>query len=177
MYCFWESSLHQLPGVTYSLKIEFKYFLNVSISVDHTACCLGVWTCKMETLVCSLELRDCDLETLWLKEMWEKIQIARHFLITVRRKPGQTVWWGDTCDRCLPYFCKAADNSEKSGSGDKLTFGTGTHLAVKPSKSERKVRSLCLFLWCVVAWCLTCLVLDSRFTNHSIFHVPLNICD
>lgn len=62
------------------------------------------------------------------------------FWINVRRKPGQAGWRGDTCDRCLPCFCKAADNSEKSGSGDKLTFGTGTRLSVRPSKYERNVR-------------------------------------
>lgn len=45
-------------------------------------------------------------------------------------------WRGDTPDRCLPCFCKAADDSEKTGSGDKLTFGIGTQLTVRPSKSE-----------------------------------------
>uniref|UniRef100_A0A7N5JA33 T-cell receptor alpha chain constant domain-containing protein n=1 Tax=Ailuropoda melanoleuca TaxID=9646 RepID=A0A7N5JA33_AILME len=53
-----------------------------------------------------------------------------------RGKAGQMGWRGDTPDRCLPCFCKAADDSEKTGSGDKLTFGIGTQLTVRPNITD-----------------------------------------
>lgn len=62
------------------------------------------------------------------------------FWISVRRKFGQVGWRGDICDRCLFCFCKVVDNSEKSGSGDKLIFGIGIRLLVRFSKYERNVR-------------------------------------
>lgn len=49
-----------------------------------------------------------------------------------------------------PVSVKLLTTVESSG-GNKLTFGTGTRLTVRPSKSKRKVRSLCLFLSCVLA--------------------------
>lgn len=67
------------------------------------------------------------------------------------KKPRQTGWGGDVHDRCLPCFCKVTDDSEKKGSGDKLTLGTGTRLAVRPRKFERRVRSFSLFLLFVLA--------------------------
>lgn len=106
---------------------------------------------------------------------WRGVREEAHCLVCralwdwCQEKARQTGWWGDTGDSCLPCFCKAAENSEKSGSRDRLTFGTGTHLAVRPSKSERKVEHLCLFLLFVLAQFLHCPVLHARCTNHSPF--------
>lgn len=138
--CLWESQSHQLTSVTHSCKVEFKKkFFFMSVSLWTTLLAIWCLDSKMENLVCSLKLshfsQACNLG---------RYESSKGISGWWQGEAGQTGWGDDTCDRCLPSFCKAADNSEKTGSGDKLIFGTGTVLAVRPSKSEDKW-GLCVF--------------------------------
>lgn len=89
---------------------------------------LAIWCLdsKMENLVCSLKLshfsQACDLG---------RCGSSKGTSGWCQGEAGQTGWRDDTCDRNLPCFCKAADNSEKTGSRERLIFGTRTPLTVR----------------------------------------------